>query len=72
MLRDTLFSFTSNDSDIETLVKWFDGEFAPLKDVTYSLSNMWSLVRLVHSSNKFSRELRFKLFNKCEALDPSD
>lgn len=53
LYREALFNFCQNDDSIEFLLKWMNNECKELEKVEISLANKWSIVCLIHASDKF-------------------
>ena len=72
LLREKLIEFADDDRHIEILLKWFNGEHAPLNDIKLTNQNKWSIVSKAYKYKKLPLEEKHALLEKMKKEDPSD
>ncbi|CAD8081253.1 unnamed protein product [Paramecium sonneborni] len=74
LLRNNLSLFAYDNSCIDDLLNWFQGQNQELQQIECTKDNKWAIVKLVHASKKYDNnpELRQQLLQQMLQVDNSD
>ncbi|CAD8060911.1 unnamed protein product [Paramecium primaurelia] len=74
LLRNNLTSFAYDNSCIDELLAWFQGQNQELSQIECTKDNRWAIVKLVYASQKYDEnpDLRKEILQKMLQLDTSD